>query len=198
LTTYIEGGTVGLFGRKKSGQVYLDAFENTYNRELAQRAGVNPSPGELAQAHCDSLQEAYESVLRAGVIMEKDYYDMMWLRASAARLGVDSQAAEKEVLALNAAPARDRTHENTPTRRKLVLTDDGRGVLIHGRDPRDPDSSWSYRPDAGIDFLMVEGLVQMEANHMDIDLGLPISWTLWQEDADEYARSPEQYKRKYQ
>ena len=85
-----------------------------------------------------------------------------------------------------------------PTRRKLVLTPDGRGVLIFGRDPNDPDSSWRYRPDSGIDFFAVEGLVQKEANHMDIDLGLPISWPIWQDDADEYAKSPEAYRTKRQ
>jgi len=88
-------------------------------------------------------------------------------------------------------------HFQSPTSRKLVLTEDGRGVLIHGRDPENPNgSSWTYQADPGIDFFVVEDIVQKEANHMDVDLGLPISWTLWKDDADEYAKSPEGYKKK--
>ncbi len=70
-------------------------------------------------------------------------------------------------------------------------------MLIHGRDPDDPSTYWEYKVDPGIDFFMVEDLVQIEANHMDVDLGLPISWPLFKGDADEYARSPEEYVRKH-
>jgi hypothetical protein len=79
--------------------------------------------------------------------------------------------------------------------RHLVLTDDGRGVYIHGRDPQRPDTTtWTFRCDAGIEFLAVEDLVEMEANHLDIELGLPISYPIWKADADEYANSPAEYK----
>ncbi|MDA9890827.1 hypothetical protein N9D51_01390 [Actinomycetota bacterium] len=87
-------------------------------------------------------------------------------------------------------------NNDTPTSRKLILTTDGRGVLIHGRDPNDPESSWGWTPDIGIDIYFFEWLIQKETNHMDVDLGLPISWPIWQDDADEYAESPEEYKKK--
>jgi hypothetical protein len=83
--------------------------------------------------------------------------------------------------------------------RHLVLTDDGRGVYIYGRDPKHPETTtWTFRCDAGIDFLAVEDLVEKEANHLDVVLGLPISFPLWKSDADEYARSPAEYKARRQ
>jgi len=194
---------MGLFNKKnkKLGNAFINLFSNTYQDAVRRLAGSNPSPKKLAEAHLAAMDMALEVTLQAGCLIDKDYYDKEWLESTAQRMGVNVDETLKWRLDIKYGVPKERkkqqfANNDTPTSRELILTKDGRGVLIHGRDPNDPESSWKYKTDAGIDFFVFETLIQEEANHMDIDLGLPISWPLWQVDADEYAKSPEEYKKK--
>jgi hypothetical protein len=195
---------MGLFGKKnkKLGIVFMDLFTNTYLDSVRRLSGSSPSPEELAEAHLEALDVAQEVTSQAGCYMDKDSIDKEWLEKTAQRMGVNVDDTLRWRLEIKYGEPRETkrrqfANSDTPTSRKLVLTEDGRGVLIHGRDPKNPDTtSWTYQADPGIDFFAVEAIVQKEANHMDVDLGLPISWTLWRDDAEEYAKSPEEYKKK--
>jgi hypothetical protein len=194
---------MGLFNKKnkKLGNAFINLFSNTYQDGVRRLAGSNPSPKKLAEAHLEALDVAEEVTLQAGCLIDKDHYDKEWLESTAQRMGVNVGESLKWRLDIKYGEPQERrkqqfVNKDNPTSRKLILTKDGRGVLIHGRDPNDAKSSWKYKTDAGIDFFVFETLIQEEANHMDIDLGLPISWPLWQDDADEYAKSPEDYRKK--
>jgi hypothetical protein len=187
---------MGLFSRNKRGKAFLEAYQQIYQNRMLQLAGTQPTTEQLAAAHDQALDWAHQSALDSGVLIDKDYYDFDWLRRSARTYGIDEESALGALRARRRGPIEPPLNQNSPTSQKLILTEDGRGVLIYGREPDNPDSSWRYKADPGIDFFVVEDLVQKEANHMDIDLGLPISWTIWQDDADEYAHSPEDYKKK--
>ena len=179
---------MGLFGPKKSGKVFLEAFERDYDDALEELAGANPSVEELASAHHWALKWAHEGLLNSGVMTDVDSVDLKWLRASAYSYGIDEDDAVRALTKLRKSPVEPPKHADIPTSRKVVLADDGRGVLIFGRDPNDSDSSWKYRVDPGIDFSLAEELIQIETNHMDVDLGLPISWPRFTKEAEEYAR----------
>lgn len=71
--------------------------------------------------------------------------------------------------------------------RKWQVDDESGGMYIWGRDPRRPaTTSWTYRPFGEIDMFWSESVWQRAVNELDVDLGLPITWDMWKEEASEY------------
>ncbi len=87
------GDAMGLFGKKKSGQAFMDAYRQTYETQLRERAGSQPTPEQFAVAHDQALEWAYRSALDVGVLHGQGLLDLEWLRRSARNYGVNEEAA---------------------------------------------------------------------------------------------------------